>query len=392
MAEESFSAFDLANGAADKISPPPDFDGPVRNRRITDPLCFLVLLAVWGVTAWLGVWALQTGDFKEFVHPIDYKGRVCGFDKDGSGNELPSLWHPVDFLSNGICVDACPSAINLEPTNKSDLICKDDEDLLQMEGCLSGSDISSDPNVLVTCGGCMYSMGIDQKKYDCIPSNVGEVIDAVNVAAEAQGLDPLNEWSTFRLQSYMTMLTEVLMKDLDTSFYVVAGGLGGSALLGLCFLLLFLVPKCIPFTVWASAVLVPCAFGGGGTFFWFLSSTYEKDQSGVHSDLKALIMYILAITFWSISGIALISIILLRTKLNLTIALTKAGTRAIREVKRCVLLPIFQFVVYAMFLATMALLVVYFVTTADLVEKTESLFGNEVTYTTRKFPHLSHYK
>lgn len=388
MADEHFSSFDLANGAADKISPPPDFDGPVRSRRITDPLCFLVLLGTWGVTSWMGVWLVQKGNYNTFVLPTDYKGRVCGFDKDDNGNELGSLWHPVDSLSNGVCVEECPTQTNLAPSDKSEMICKDDEDLLAIDGCLSNADISDDPDVLLTCGGCMYSMGINQMKYKCIPENVGDVIDSMNSVAEGKGFEPLTGWGRFGLESYIT----TFMTDLHTSFYVVIGGVGGSALLGLLFLGLFLVPRCIPFIIWGSTALVPFAFGGGGAFLWLLSRTYNQDNSGVHSEFKTLLMKVLAIAFWSISGILLIIIILLRQKINLAIALTKAGTRAIREIKLCFLLPILQFFSYAILLGVMAVSAVYFATTGIFVEETENVFGKDVTFTTQKFTTFAHYK
>ena len=386
--EECFSPFDVANGATNKLSPPPDFDGPTRHRRITDPLCLLMLLGVWGVSTWIGIWSVQKGDYSVFVHAVDYKGRICGFDKDENGDKLPTLLHPVDYLSNGICIDECPSKSNLEPTSISDLICKDKNDLLSMEGCLSGAEISSDPNTLVTCGGCMYAMGVKRIKNQCVPNSVGSVIDKVNEAAENQGLEPLTEWSRFNLQSYITRF----FYDLHTSIYVLLGGFGVSALIGLLTLFLHLFPNCIAITVWASAILVPVGFGGGGAFLWFSSSTYENDQFGIHSELKTVMVKFLTYAMWSFAGILLGSIIFLRQKITLSIALTKAGTRAIREIKKCVLFPILQFVFYTIFLGTMAVWFIYFSTTGVFVEETKTILGNDITYTVQKFTTLGHYK
>jgi hypothetical protein len=386
--EENFSPFDLANGAAEKLSPPPDFDGPKRNRRITDPLCFLVIFCVWGVATWLGAWSLQKGNFNTFVHPADYKGRICGFDKDSNGDELPPLLHVADHCSNGVCVDECPTESNLEPTSRSELICKEEEDLLTMNACLSGGGISDDPDVLVTCGGCMYAMGTRKMKFECLPESVSEVIAKVNAAAEGQGADPYTDWERFKLQPYVTRF----MKDLHTSFYVVLGSFGGSALLGLSFLLFFCIPKLIPYTVWASAVLVTATFGGGGAFLWFLSAAYDDDLSGVHSEIKVLAIKVLAIVSWIIAGMFLVSVIILREKINLTISLTKAGTRAIREVKLCVLFPLLQVIFYTIFVGIMTLFMVHFSTTGEFVEETENVYGNDVTYTIQKFTAFAHYK
>lgn len=386
--EESFNPFDLANGAADKTSPPPDFDGPVKNRRVTDPLCLLVGLGLWGVATWMGIWSIQEGSYNTFVKPSDYKGRICGFDTDANGDVLPPLLHPVDYLSNGKCVTECPTGGNLEPSRRSDLICKDDDDLLAITGCASGGAISNDLDALITCGGCMYAWGTTQKKYQCLPQSVSDVIEKVNDVAEGQGLEPLSKWTRFKLQSYITSF----VNDLHTSTYIVAGSIGGSALLGLLGLVLYLIPRCIPVTVWGSAVLVPFALGGGGAFLWLLSSSYGDDQSGVHSDMKAIIMLILAITSWVFAGIAALSIFILRKNINLSIALTQAGTRAIREIKLCILFPVIQTAFFALFLGIMTLWLIYFSTTAVSIEETDNVFGSEITYKSQKYTMFGHYK
>ncbi len=391
--EPNFSPFDLANGALDKISPPPDFDGPVtnRNRRVTDPLCLIVLLGIWGVATWMGIWTLSAGNYNTFVHQVDYKGRICGLsiiEDETSGNVvLPSLLHIVDTLSNGVCVHECPTSSNLEPTTRTDLICKDDNDLLLMTSCLDNGSISNDPNTLITCGGCMYSMGTKQVKNQCLPQSANDVITKVNQVAEGKGLQPLAGWTNFK-DSYIT----IFMNDLQTGFPIVAGAFGGSALLGLLVLVLFLIPNVISFTIWITAVLVPFAFGGGGAFLWFLSSKYAKDTSGLHSDFDSLLMFIFAIVMWTLSGISVVTLIIMRQKISLSIALTKAGTRAIREVRLSFLFPVVQVIAYAIFVGIIAVWLVFFSTTGLFVEKNETVFGSDIIFTTQQFTTFAHYK
>jgi len=198
----------------------------------------------------------------------------------------------------------------------------------------------------------------------------------------------LTELKVFGLNPYILQF----VKDLHTSFYVLVGSFSGSALIGLLFLVMFLFPPCVAIAVWASAVLVPAALGGSGAFLWFLSSTYANDGSGIHSDFKALIVKILAIAAWSVAGIFLFSLIFFRKKINLSIAITKAATRAIREVRMCILFPIIQTVFYAIYLGIMALWFIYFSTTGNFVEETETAFENDITYTHQKFTAFGHYK
>jgi len=387
--EEFLSPFDIDNGAADKISPPPDFDGPVRKRRITDPLCFLVLAGMWGVATWLGVWTLQKGNYSLLVNPIDYKGRICGVDEGSNGVILPSKWHAVDQLSNGVCIDECPTEINLEPASRSDLICKDDVDLLLMAACLDGGAISDDPNVLVTCGGCMYSVGIKEMKHDCVPESVADVVNKFNVAAEALALDPLTDWTRFKLQSYITRF----FKDMHTALSIVAGiGIGCTIFFSVLFLVLFMFPKCIPITVWVSAILVPLTLGGGGAFLFFLSSDYEEDQSGVHSEFKALAVKVLSFATWAIAGIFFIVLFILRQKINLAISITKAAVRAVREVRLCITFPFLQLVSFLFLFIAMVLYSALLATTGVMTTQTDAVFNNEVEFTAQEFTSFGHYR
>lgn len=386
--EEYFSPFDLANGAAGKLSPSPDFDGPVKRRRITDPLCLLLLLGLWGVATWIGVWSLQNGDYNIFLRPTDYKGRVCGVDTDDNGVVLPSFIHISDTLSNGVCVNECPTEMNLAPTSRSDLICKDESDLLSMNTCLSGSNISNDPDTLISCSGCMYAMGVNQIKNQCLPGSVSPVIASINDVLESKGLGPIDGFNRIKQQSYIIKL----MDDLHTSILVVAGAIGGTTICSLMILILYLVPRCIAFVIWFTALLVPGVFGVGGFFLWLLADRYANDETSLYPRYHVLFITFSAFFFWSLGGISLISLIDLRKKINLTIDLTKAGSRAIREVKLSFLFPIVQVVFYGTFLATIGYWLINFSTTGVFVEQTETVFGSDIIYTVKKFTTFEHYK
>ena len=380
----NISNFDRENGAENPLSPPPDFDGPTKSRQITDPLCLILLLASWGLTSWIGVWSLQNGQYDSFLHPADYKGRICGIDKDSSGSLLPEQWHAVDYLSNGICVDECPQESKLEPTESGDLVCKDEEDLLKIENCNPDGSLSEDPSVLVACGGCMYRMGTNELRYQCIPDNMDSVIDKVNESIDSQGLKQIKDWTAEQSLPYYS----ALIRDLRSSGEVVLGvGIGGSTFLGTLFLIALQIRPLVACVVWLSLILVPLGFGGCGALLWLTANEYSLNMMGIHSASEILCIKIFAIAFWVCAGISFFHVLYLRRQITLVVSITKIAGRALKEVKRSCLFPFLQLLGYAVFLGVMLFWLIFLSTTGDFVEQTSS----GITFVTQDFSMISTY-
>ena len=385
---ETFNPFDLANGAANKLDPPAGFDGPVRTRRVTDPLCLIILLATWGVTIWIGVWSIQNGDIDVLVHPADYKGRLCGVDKDSSGQVLPAFWHPVDTVSNGICVDECPSQSNLEPASIDDLVCKENDDLLAIVGCSSDETVSNDPSVLVTCGGCMYEIGSHSLNGHCTPMSITPIISKVNGEAEAQGLDTSETFQNFENRFYI----KTLMRDLRTSFPIVSGmGFGGSIFLGLICLVLFRFSCCIAPLIWISAGLVPLVLGGAGTLLFFLANDYELDQTGLHSNFKVLVVKVLAYGTWALSGIMLFVVVIMKTQIRHAISISKAASFAIKEVTFVFTVAIAQTFAFTLLVGSLAFWMLMLASSKTFTMESSNMFGYEISHISQSYSVLANY-
>ena len=58
----------------DKLTAPPDFNGPTTRRRFTDILCTLLLWSMWISMTGLGMYAMQHGDYRLILYPLDYAG------------------------------------------------------------------------------------------------------------------------------------------------------------------------------------------------------------------------------------------------------------------------------------------------------------------------------
>ena len=58
---------------------PPDFDGPTAKRHFTDVLCTLLLWIMWISMTRLGIYAIQNGDYRLILYPLDYAGNGAYF-------------------------------------------------------------------------------------------------------------------------------------------------------------------------------------------------------------------------------------------------------------------------------------------------------------------------
>ena len=62
----------------EKLTAPPDFDGPTEHRHCTDLLCLLLMLACWVAMTIIGIYSLAEGDYRLVLYPLDYDGNICG--------------------------------------------------------------------------------------------------------------------------------------------------------------------------------------------------------------------------------------------------------------------------------------------------------------------------
>ncbi|CAM9338296.1 unnamed protein product [Ectocarpus fasciculatus] len=95
----------------DKLHAPPEFDGPVRDRKCTDVIFTLAIIIMWITMTAVGISSVQQGDVRELLAPTDYEGNLCGFD-DGYKNS--SKLYYANNVGSGVCVSTCPSETDLE--------------------------------------------------------------------------------------------------------------------------------------------------------------------------------------------------------------------------------------------------------------------------------------
>ena len=92
-----------------KLAAPAGFDGPSNDRVCTDVLCSLLLIVMFTIMTGIGIHAIENGDYRLVIYPIDYDGNICGTNAgDIDMTDYPYLYH-VNYLGGGVCMKECPS-------------------------------------------------------------------------------------------------------------------------------------------------------------------------------------------------------------------------------------------------------------------------------------------
>lgn len=97
---------------SETLTAPPDFSGPVQNRKCTDIFCLFLLLASWAALTFIGVTAYALGDHRVVLYPMDYDGNICGANYGEKDMTDYKYLYPVNFYSGGVCVKECPELSN----------------------------------------------------------------------------------------------------------------------------------------------------------------------------------------------------------------------------------------------------------------------------------------
>jgi hypothetical protein len=301
---------------------------------------------------------------------------------------LAPYWAPTDYLANGACIDSCSNGTNVTPTDKSELVCKDDADILAMEGCttLSEGSMPDSVEILVACGACLFQLESVEGLNYCVPSplTVSVVLAKIDSMAQTLGLDPFTEEYT---QQYIPFF-EQFASDMWTARKVVLGvGFGGSTVLGFMFLILLRVPGLVAATIWISMLLLPVMLAVGGHYCTVVAETYQTDLLAISDTFDVVQgLTIGSYVLYAIAACIVLALFFLRKRLYLAIAITKAAGRSVVAIPLTVVYPIVQLVGYVAFLVPWLAVLALLGTTGKPTETTTEVYGFAINYNTYEFP------
>lgn len=183
----------------DKLQAAPDFDGPTSDRRCTDILCTLLIFVMWAAMTFLGVQAVNGGDYRIILYPLDYDGNVCGTDFAKDMTEFPFLAY-VNNFGGGVCIKECPSLNGRVADNLTDvrsLITY--SGIFQVEGAELPADFIEFGNYSATDEDALTckDKGTGEGDGECYPD-----VDDPSTSWESAGIDKGNGFAYYVGDSY----------------------------------------------------------------------------------------------------------------------------------------------------------------------------------------------
>ncbi|XP_046845307.1 choline transporter-like protein 4 isoform X2 [Xenia sp. Carnegie-2017] len=350
----------------------PNFKGPIKNRSCTDiPCCLLFTLYLVGMVI-VGIIAFKEGDLDRLIYPTDSNGKTCGVDfvdkkylfffdltkciKKTSLKDLTSLSCPTPQ----VCVEKCPNytAVYNSDVDYDKVICvegvtrpqnKREFDLLVKENKCADFYIDSSP-VLYRC--LPTAVGLDNLNSTEIKKNIENGISGLGDLMNAKGI------------------AVKIFEDLKMVWYWILGALVIAMFISLLWII---ITRWIAWPmVWLS-ILAAFALMIVGIYFCYHKYKDLEDR-GVDKSIEwkfttNLDNFTNSKKFWLASGIILtvvfvvlfLIMLVLRKRINISIALIKEASKAVGSIKAALFFPIFPWIlqlgVFAWFIAVALFLV-----------------------------------
>ena len=381
------------------------------------------------------------------LYQISYKGNLCGYDNETKADysngittnprisqKLSKQWHVIDYYSyqnknfykqNGICLTGCPTKTNLKPIDKTDLLCKDEKDiLLSMPQCIDYSSSNhttkryrmySNPNYLVACGACMYQVESLQLYDRCYPLLNKDVIKyrIENTMMELNSIikqemreieenlikNINNTYSSYN--DLISMLSSSSIKyhdsndDIISSFstfierftrdiwmykYIISTfAFAGTTCL--CHFLLFIIRRAsskliISIFIWMICFITPILLVLLGIFCFILSSQEDGGYESRDNNNLRITSYVV----WTISFMVLSTILVLRKRVRLAAGIVKTCANVMSDLPNVIYYPLSQIFAYVILFIVPWYIILMYLTTVVIIKHEEYIKDNENEY------------
>jgi len=356
---------------------PADFDGPTKNRHCTDLLCFLMIIASWVALTGIGVYAVQNGDIRLILNPLDYDGNICGTDFAADMTDFPMLLY-INSQTGGVCVKECPNLSNATADGLTDvrtLITY--SGIFQVEGAELPPDFiqvgdysnSSDNLIGSTTADNCYPNNSTEASWDaeCVARGFGFAYyaadsyeflyrcylttDAEDRIAELTGSDGANTVVGADQFEDIYSFWNRLYGDLYTARkYVLGFGFGASMGVSLIYIFIMRIPFLLTTIVWTSIFISIAMFFLGGYYAWSSASDWSDEEPQTVDDKTINVTTGFSIALFVIGGILILMAVCLRSAIQDAIKCTKEAGKAVNSMILILLVPVLQSIGFLLFL------------------------------------------
>mmetsp|Transcript_33694 Transcript_33694/g.42428 ORF Transcript_33694/g.42428 Transcript_33694/m.42428 type:complete len:669 (+) Transcript_33694:184-2190(+) len=359
-----------------KLEGNPDFKGPGDNRKCTDIIFMLLIIACWVALTFLGFVVcgvipstqLDAGNPWRLINGIDYEGQICGVDS--AVKDKSKIFYLPDFASSsaiGICVESCPTSTDYEQ-----FICTYD------------TTVSANPNTdelataysYVAEGLCMYHVeSTDAFNYCVYTSALTAAYDDLTDALGSLSVNytgALNGTVTTEASSWF----DDFSADLFSSVYVILGfGIGVALVVGFTYLFFLRIPGVLFLLTWGLIALIFLLWLVSGLFCYTTAQTWQND--GIHSSTQSKGLLILSYILFAIAGLWFVLILFLRKRIQLALGVTKEAARAVASMKLLMVWPVIQTLGVLCFLIPWTIYALYLASSGAVTVNTDSIVATK---------------
>jgi len=354
----------------EKLQAPPDFDGPTSRRSCTDVLFTLLIWTMWLSMTGLGIYSIQTGDYRLILYPLDYDGNVCGANKGNIDmTDYPYLYYVNDY-SGGVCVKECPALEEL--TDPFTLVTYNG--LFQVQGAtiangtIAIADYSVNNDTLTCDEDTCYPNGSAEQSYSSSGVNRGKgfayyALDTYEVLGRCvfrnEATDKLNSIVNPTNQNFTSDIIDMatqnenikegfdlwhnLFADLWITRYFILGiGFGAPLAIGFLYCFMLRVPGVLPIMVWASIFsTIGIVFAGG----WYASdraTQWKAADPPKYTDHEIKVATISSYVLYAIGGLLVLLFLFMRKRIQLAMGCVKETSKAVIAMPMIICIPVVQ--------------------------------------------------
>lgn len=391
LKSNSQNGSDTGDYNKNRLSAPPDFDGPTANRKCTDIIFFILIFSMWVAMTAVGIYSWRNGDYRTVLYPMDYAGNICGTDFGPLDMSEYSKVIYINNFSGGVCVKECPTVANFVDVQtfityngvwQGDGAVLTAEDYISMPdytnatGVLSCTedDCPTDPSQSWASSGIRKGNGFAWYAVDTIevlgnrcisnPSALDELKEQIWTSDDTPvfDLDGLNEtrsvWSNLYGDLY------------EARYHIMLFGCVLSMVIGFFYSQLLRVQIILGVMIWGSILgSISILFACGGYAF-STATSWEEAEPQVQSDSNITAAKVCSYILLGLGGLAVVTTIFLRKQIMLSMACVRAAGRSISAMPTMVLFPFFQVIGLSCFMIIWLVYAVHLASTGDIVTKT----------------------
>lgn len=368
-----------------KLEAPPDFDGPTDNRRCTDVLFSILICAMWVAMTAVGIYAVQRGDYRVVVHPMDYDGNICGTDYGNVDMTEYSKFIYINNYGGGVCVKECPKVANLTDVGTlvtyngvyqglnaylpADFLSVADYSNSEHVKVCDTTNCNTDPQfswlspgILAGNSYAFYAVDTFEVLGTRCLSNPNALLK-INDEVYIPDLNPINMESLSSAQDFFTNL----YGDIYTARYYVLGfGLGASLILGFLYAQLLRFPGLMATIIWTSIFCTIGIIFATGAYAYTTAKQWESDDPQVYSDSTIQGTKIFSYVAFGIGVCVVFITLFLRRSIQLAMSCVKAAARCVGAMPLMIVYPIIQCLFFFAFLAIWTFYAVHLASIGDM--------------------------